>query len=374
MASKGQEVFEKHFVSAHNRASEKGGRIAKALDPATITMIFGFILEGLKICFNRNGESTTMARVKEGGGLSQRQVYRALLQGGYADDTTNREQRKRCREMAYELAGEGKTVSAEDLQAFLDDAKEVPVLDESSGGFWIPAVMLMLCMLCAGPASAGDGFWDAEQDVKAIKASVTTLGDRVAKMERKLDRIETLNEKLANHLLPESQICEPQPTPAAPIDKAAGTLEASKLADLYKTLEAMEGELQALRAAQPKARSNVSPASSSRGITYNGSAIDVGSFIAANGNVGEVEIVRGMEDMHLRQHGFAGDFSGLSRSTKIKLHSIAHAREGGRRVATAVALPAGSNCVNGNCSRLQSAYAAGGQWKQGLFGRWRQVN
>lgn len=107
------------------------------------------------------------------------------------------------------------------------------------------------------------------------------------------------------------------------------------------------------------------------GITFRGEKINVADWLSRR--VQTFEIV-GDVDTHLRYHGLAGDFSGLSRADKVKLHSVVHAiddppsrsvtRE--RTVVTAT-IPPASGCANGNCARPQATY----QTRQRLFGRWR---
>lgn len=107
-------------------------------------------------------------------------------------------------------------------------------------------------------------------------------------------------------------------------------------------------------------------------ITFNGKAIDLANFLKSR--AATVEIV-GDVDAHLRAHGYAGDFSGLSRDQKIRLHSVAHATGQPAKSTTKVVvrssapvmIPQSSNCANGNCANPQYGY----QQRRGLFGRWR---
>ena len=91
-----------------------------------------------------------------------------------------------------------------------------------------------------------------------------------------------------------------------------------------------------------------------RAITFQGKPIDVQAWLRRS--VATVEIV-GDVDKHLRDHGLDGDFSGLTRAQKIKLHSCAHASgvplKSSKPVVmnAAVVIPQASNCPNGNCSK-----------------------
>lgn len=113
------------------------------------------------------------------------------------------------------------------------------------------------------------------------------------------------------------------------------------------------------------------PEQAGQRITFKGKPIDVDSWLRRS--VTTVEIV-GDVDKHLREHGLAGDFSGLSRSQKIKLHSVAHSGvvsvQAPRKVVVnaPVMLPQSSNCANGNCVNPQYGYQS---QRRGLFGRWR---
>lgn len=343
--SKGQDAFNKHFEAAH--AAATGDQVAR-MDPATMSMIFGFIMEGLKICFNRNGEQATMARIKEGGGLSQREVFRALMKGGYADDSTNKEQRRQCRQMAFELAGQGQKVSAEDLEAFMNDAKQSNVPADSGGdGFWnfAPALAFVGVLLIGGTASASDGFWNFEQDVKDIKREVTTLGSSVCNLAT---RVDDMDKKLDTLIL----VTQQKGTPAPPDEP------------------------------QPTIAPSAKVAAVASGVTLNGKSIgDVNAYIRQN-PAGYVGVIGSLE-LHLRQHGFGGSIGSLSRSQQQSLHNIAHAKGYSARTiyhtaastpAPVVTLPQQSGCPNGNCARPMQSYGTTGHWKTGLFGNTRWVS
>lgn len=111
-----------------------------------------------------------------------------------------------------------------------------------------------------------------------------------------------------------------------------------------------------------------SAAQPARSITFQGKPIDVQAWLRRS--VTTVEI-KGDVDAHLRDHGLDGDFSGLTRDQKIRLHSVAHSYgvplKSSKPVVmnAAVVIPQASNCPNGNCNRY------GTVTRQRLFGRWR---
>lgn len=85
-------------------------------------------------------------------------------------------------------------------------------------------------------------------------------------------------------------------------------------------------------------------------ITFHGEPIKVADWL--NQPVPVVEISSLLDvDEHLRFHGLDGDFSGLSRAEKIKLHSVAHAKEPAKSkvVTKSAAVSVQPNCPNGNC-------------------------
>lgn len=107
------------------------------------------------------------------------------------------------------------------------------------------------------------------------------------------------------------------------------------------------------RAAPDSAKDDRNTADSSGPIRFFGQPINVAEWLRRP--VPEVEI-NGDVDAHLRYHGFTGDFSGLTREEKIRLHSAAHnlpeksvTRERSVVKSMAPAAPAG-DCANGRCA------------------------
>lgn len=408
--SKGFQAFSAYFATAHNKVGKRLSRSTdKMLDPATLGMIFTFLTEAFRICFNRDGEQATIQRMKENGGLNAGQCYRALLRSGYMESETRKQRKTLCREMAVELtAGTGK-VPADDLEAFLNDVRDTPTpviaSDDGDVGFWSVLLLIGLLFVGSNVQAADGGFWDMEADVRTIKTEVSqtsrevaTLGERVARLENSARSTESMVTKLSQHLLPEqeSPVCDPLPASvldSIKIELAPVTPKAaldSELSALSESLAAISQELATLRAATATARSSTSPlpaslrpntipasprpvSSVSSGILLNGRSIgDVNAYIRANpaGYVG----VNGSLVLHLQQHGFSGNLNGLSRNQQQKLHDIAHARGYQARTIyhTAASQPAQSTgCANGQCARpMQSS---GGYYKTGLFGlrtRW----
>lgn len=150
-------------------------------------------------------------------------------------------------------------------------------------------------------------------------------------------------------------------------------------------LEAVKEELKAIRdllsvpdvvpvpvppAESPPVKADAPPKDSDRRITFQGKPIDVQAWLRRS--VTFVDI-RGDVDAHLRDHGLDGDFSGLTKTQKLQLHSVAHStgtplKSSKVVVNAAVVLPQSSNCQNGNCARMQY----GMQSRFRLFGgRWR---
>lgn len=415
--TQGRAAFDKVFTAAHIKVSKKAGRtVEKVLDPATLTMIFGFLTSALKICFNRDGEQATIQRLKSRGGLNATETYRALLRGGYASDESRKTRREQCREMAAELTAQTGKVSAEDLEAFLDDVRETPtptpadVGDDFGGGFWSILLAFALIFSCSNliAAEPASGFWDMETDVKETRRMVTTLGSDVSSLKSRLTAIEaetrsnttTLN-LIANAVLPPeaSPVCVPAPEPPAEAKRIelappANAIQQEslqvELASVSAKLNRLTAELNSLQAGKVRSAgaSVTIPANTRRAkIRFRGRDVnDVDAFLAANpcNEVGMARGYEGMIDMHLRQHGYDGDFSGMSYAKKIRLHSVAH--KGNVRwpsgvSATAyvtaertVAAPA-SNCANGQCNRAYTASATVSSRQRGggifsfIFGR-----
>jgi hypothetical protein len=125
------------------------------------------------------------------------------------------------------------------------------------------------------------------------------------------------------------------------------------------------------------------------GITFNGTAINVGEWLATpltmktRIGVGTRDTGnRAMVESHLRDHGLEGDFSKYSREQLITLHSVCHMKEPKPVKSTKppkiAAAPApivqpfvqyqSGGCPNGQCGRPQYGMTQG---RTRLFGRWR---
>lgn len=326
--SKGEEILATKLSEAHSETTPN----ASAIDPTMIITIIGMILDFIKGCRN---PQTAGARIKQGGALSFAAVRKALKAGGYQGD---------IRGTARAMTRKGETCTQEELDAVLADAAEVPV-PPSSDGPW-PMVVALVCVLGFGSmANASDGPWpQVAQDVTAIRASVTTLGSDVSAMASRLDCMEDKIDKLL--------AASTRPVIIAPEPPAEPTL------------------------APPPKVAAVAPAA--RGmVTFQGKSYNPQQLIAMYPRVSTVEI-NGNVDAHLRAHGIGGDLSGLSRGTKIKLHSIAHAAGVPARsvaISTSRAVQAsGYDCANGNCARAGASYGfSTSGMRQGLFGAWRPI-
>jgi hypothetical protein len=110
------------------------------------------------------------------------------------------------------------------------------------------------------------------------------------------------------------------------------------------------------------------------GITFNGTAINVGEWLATpltmktrigvgNRDTGN----RAMVESHLRDHGLEGDFSKYSREQLITLHSVCHMKEPKpvksertKTIVQAIIPPiftgSAGGCPNGQCQRPTTYY------------------
>lgn len=286
-----------------------------------IGMIIGLVTAIFEIIKACRTPEVAGAHIQRGSAIANRQMRRALVREGYQGDV---------REMAAKLVAKGANATPVEIQAVLEESQDVP----DAPRLW-PAAILAVCLTFVGSAamaqdSESSGLWpQIGVDVSEIKATVNDLDRRTGNIERDLARLVSVLDG-ADH-------AEPTPVPIVeprPVAKA------------------------------------------SSGISYRGVAINIDDWLSRYRNVQHVGI-NGDVDSHLRWHGFSGNFSGLTRSQKLVLHSAAHAGVSASATARAVSrsAPAVSSAVG--CENGQCAYAARTApmygMRQGLFGNWRPM-
>lgn len=305
----GESVLRKKVEEAQTEVNPN-----EVIEVGVIIGLVNAIFEVIKACRNRE---TAGAHIQRGSAIAEVQMRRALRREGYEGNV---------RAMAAKLVEKGTKATPDEIRAVLDEASDVP---EAPRLWPVLGALAALCLL-AGSASAADdgGLWPkVAEDVTVIKD--TSLNTQIEVMALATE-VESLKQSMAR--IEAALVPKPAPEPT-PIPRTAAIA----------------------------------------GVTFQGRAINVPQFIAQHPTNVQATVERGYSiDTHLREHQYGGDFSGLTRAQKDKLHSIAHAMGVAARSASSVTVSrtytaTASNCANGECAQAAAPYGL----KRGLFGNWR---